>query len=72
MVKKKETLWQLLTRLDEEAGEFNMVISEANRYFDTTEKKTRKIVQQHQQDLHKTIRKVKTAMKKFTRKNKKK
>jgi hypothetical protein len=28
-VKKKETLWQLLKRLDEEAGQFNMAISEA-------------------------------------------
>ena len=65
-MKKKENLWQLLKRLDEEAGQFNMAISEANRYFDHTEKKTKKLLQQHERDLHKTISKVKSALKIFT------
>jgi hypothetical protein len=67
-VKKKENLWQLLKRLDEEAGEFNMALSEANRYFDSTEKKTKKLLQKHEKDLHKTIGKVRTALKNFMKK----
>jgi hypothetical protein len=62
-MKKKDNLWQLLKRLDEEAGQFNMAISEANRYFDHTEKKTKKILQKHEEDLHKTIGKVKKMLK---------
>jgi hypothetical protein len=64
-MKKKENLWQLLKRLDEEAGQFNMALSEANRYFDNTEKKTKKLLQKHERDLHKTIGKVKGALKSF-------
>ncbi|HEV7779689.1 MAG TPA: hypothetical protein VGO58_00405 [Chitinophagaceae bacterium] len=67
-MKKKENLWQLLKRLDEEAGEFNITLSEANRYFDSTEKKTKKLLKQHEKDLHKTIGKVKSALKNFIKK----
>ncbi len=67
-MKKKENLWQLLKRLDEEAGQFNMTISEANRYFDSTEKKTKKLLQKHEKDLHKTIGKLKNALKMFIKK----
>ena len=34
-MKKKESLWELLKRLDEEAGQFNFHLHEANRYFDS-------------------------------------
>ncbi len=70
-MKKKENLWQLLKRLDEEAGQFNIAISEANRYFDHAEGKTKKMLQKHEKDLHKTIGRVKTALKNFMKKKNK-
>ena len=69
-MKKKETLWELLERLDQEAGQFNMYLSEANRYFDTAAKKTRDVLDQQEKDLHVTITKVRRALKQFTRKYK--
>ena len=41
-MKKKENLWELLQRLDEEAGQFNFHLNEANRYFDSTALATKK------------------------------
>ncbi|RYG50278.1 MAG: hypothetical protein EOO01_11075 [Chitinophagaceae bacterium] len=64
-MKKKETFWELLERLDRQAGDFNIHLSEANRYFDTAADKTRKILEQQEKDLHTTIAKVKVALKKF-------
>ncbi|MEO7923092.1 MAG: hypothetical protein ABIR30_05390 [Chitinophagaceae bacterium] len=71
-MKKKETLWELLKRLDEEAGQFNLQLSEANRYFDTTAKKTKSLLDKHEKDLHKMIRKMKKALKAFGSKKKNK
>lgn len=70
-MRKKENLWQLLTRLDEEASEYNTYLTEANRYFDTTSKVTKKILLKHEQDLHNIIRDVKKALKPFIKKSKK-
>lgn len=64
-MKKKENLWQLLKRLDEEAGQFNIHLSEANRYFDTASSKTKTLLDNHEKHLHKTIGKVRKALKKF-------
>ncbi len=71
-MKKKETLWELLKRLDEQAGQFNYHLSEANRYFDVASNKTRQILIKHENDLHKTIGKIKKMIKKVGRKEKKK
>jgi hypothetical protein len=68
-MKKKETFWELLERLDRQAGEFNVHLSEANRYFDTAADQTRKILERQEKDLHATIAKVKVALKKFRRDN---
>ena len=68
MKKKKETLWELLKRLDEEAGQFNFHLSEANRYFDTTASKTKEVLQKHEADLHKIIKKVRKAIKPLIKK----
>ena len=70
-MKKKENLWELLKRLDEQAGQFNYHLSEANRYFDVASKKTREILIKHENDLHKTIGKIKKLIK-VSRKEKKK
>ena len=53
-IKKKETLWQF-KRLEEQAGEYKLHLSEANRYFDTAENKTKTLLQKHEKNLHKTI-----------------
>ena len=58
-MKKKESLWQLLKRLDEEAGQFNMHLAEANRYFDNTATVTKNLVNKHEKDVHQLIRKIK-------------
>jgi hypothetical protein len=68
-MKKKETLWELLKRLDEEAGQFNKHLSEANRYFETAAVKTKKILEKHEKDLHKTISKARKAIKSFVKNN---
>ena len=64
-MKKKETFWELLTRLDEQAGQFNVHLSEANRYFDAAAGKTRSLLMKQEKDLHETIGKVKKALKKL-------
>lgn len=67
-MKKKENLWQLLERLDEQAGQFNAHLSEANRYFDTAAKKTKTVLERQEKELHDTIAKVKKALKNFGKK----
>jgi hypothetical protein len=61
-MKKKENLWQLLQRLDEEAGQFNFHLHEANRYFDNTASATKKILERHEKKLHILIGKVQDAI----------
>jgi len=70
MKKKKETIWQLLKRLDEEAGQFNFHLYEANRYFDTAASRTMKLLNTHEKQLHKTISKTRRAIKSFVKKKK--
>jgi len=71
-MKKKENLWDLLKRLDEEAGQLNVHLSEANRYFDDTSKATKKLVEKHEKDMHKIIGKIRKALKPLARQTKKK
>ena len=69
-MKKKESIWQLLKRLDEEAGQLNANLSEANRYFDTAAKKTKSILHQHEKDIHKTVGQIKKVVKSLIKKKK--
>jgi hypothetical protein len=71
-MKKKENLWELLQRLDEEAGQFNFHLHEANRYFDNTATATQKVLTKHEKNLHMLIGKVRKALKEFQKKEKKK
>jgi hypothetical protein len=71
-MKKKESLWELLQRLDEQAGQFNVHLSEANRYFDLAAKKTNTILLRQEKDLHITIAKLRRALKRFNQQNEKK
>jgi hypothetical protein len=71
-MKKKENLWELLQRLDEQAGQFNVHLSEANRYFDAAAKKTNSVLLRQEKELHSTIAKVRRALKRFSEKNAKK
>ena len=64
-MKKKENLWELLQRLDEEAGQFNFHLNEANRYFDNTAIATKKILEKHEKRLHKLIIKVQKSLRSF-------
>ena len=64
-MKKKENLWQLLQRLDEEAGQFNFHLHEANRYFDNTALATKKVLESHEKKLHMLIGKVQKAIRSF-------
>ena len=64
-MKKKENLWELLQRLDEEAGQYNFHLHEANRYFDNTALATKKVLEKHEKELHKLIGKVQKAIKTF-------
>ena len=71
-MKKKENLWELLRRLDEEAGQFNFHLQEANRYFDNTASATKKILEKHEKRLHKLIGQVQKALSSFQKKEGKK
>lgn len=66
-MRKKETIWELIRRLDEQAGEFNIHLHKANRLFDTAAKETGKVLEKHQRDLHKTITKLQRALKAFNK-----
>ena len=69
MQKKKENLWQLLERLDEEAAQFNHSLYEANRYFNLAATKTKSLLARQEKQLHATISKVKSALKNFRQKS---
>jgi hypothetical protein len=71
-MKKKENLWELLQRLDEQAGQFNVHLSEANRYFDAAAKKTNSVLIRQEKELHSTIAKVRRAIKRFSAQKEKK
>jgi len=71
-MKKKENLWDLLKRLDEEAGQLNIHLSEANRYFDNTSMATKKLIDKHEEDMHKLIGKIRKGLKPLLRQTKKK
>ena len=71
-MKKKENLWQLLKRLDEEAGQFNLHLKQANRYFDHTAKTTNKLLENQEKELHKLIGGVKKSLETFLRQKEKK
>lgn len=68
-MKKKENLWELLKRLDEEAGQFNFHLHEANRYFDNAALATQKILEKHERRLHKLIGRVQKAIKSVQKTN---
>ena len=71
-MKKEENLWELLKRLDEEAGQFNFHLHEANRYFENTALATKKILEKHEKRLHKLIGEVQNALKSFQKEESKK
>ena len=66
-MKNKETIWELIKRLDEQAGAFNMHLHKANHLFDTAAKETNKVLDKHQRDLHKTIAQLQKALKTFSK-----
>ena len=69
-MKKKETIWELIRRLDEQAGIYNETLGRANQYFDTAADETNKLLRKHQRDLHRTIVKLRSALKTFSRQQK--
>ncbi len=71
-MKKKENFWQLLKRLDQQAGEFNVHLARANMYFDQAAHKTQTILERQERDLHETIAKLKKALKKMKKEKEKK
>lgn len=66
-MKKKESVWELIKRLDEQAGAYNMNLHKANHLFDTAAKETSKVLDKHQRDLHKTISKLQKALRAFSK-----
>jgi DNA relaxase NicK len=68
--KKKESFWELLRRLDEEAGQFNSTLHEANHYFDKAVGKTKNLFEKHEKELHDTIGQLRKAIRDITSKMK--
>ncbi len=67
-MKKKENLWQMLKRLDEEAAQFNVHLHRANSYFDSAATHTKKILTKHERDMHQTITKFRKAIRSMIKK----
>ena len=61
-MKKNETIWQLLKRLDEQGGQFNVHLAMANRYFDVTATVTKHLLDKHERDVYKLFTKVKKGL----------
>lgn len=71
-MKKKESLKELLDRLDEQSAMFNSHLAQANHFFDTASKKMEELLDREKKDLQATIRQVKKALKVLkVKKNKK-
>jgi hypothetical protein len=66
-MKKKENLWELLQRLDEEAGQFNFHLNEANRYFDNSALATKKILEKHERTIAQIDRESSKIFKNFSK-----
>ena len=60
-MKDNETLWELIRRLDEQAGQFNSFLAEANRYFDNAAFVTKRLLDRHESDVQNLVSKVKMA-----------
>lgn len=69
-MKTRETIWELMKRLDEQAGAFNNHLHQANHLFDAAAVETNKLLDKHQRDLHKTITKLHKAIKALQKKKK--
>ena len=67
-MKKKETIWQLLKRLDEQGGQFNLYLATANRYFDITAAVTVQLITKHERDMQNLYSKVGNALKPLQKK----
>src|SRR4030095_5076431 len=61
-MKKKETIWQLLKRLDDQGGQFNPYLAAANRYFDITAAVTLQLIDQHERDMHNFFSRIENAL----------
>ncbi|HEX7847583.1 MAG TPA: hypothetical protein VF476_17405 [Chitinophagaceae bacterium] len=70
-MKKKETFWELLKRLDEDAGRFNFHLQKANDYFDTTASTTKNILGKHEQRVQSLIKQIQRALQKQPKKKNK-
>ncbi len=68
-MKKEENLWQLLKRLDEQAGQFNVHLRKANHYFDNAATATNKALERQEKELHELIGKVKKSLRSFVKQN---
>lgn len=70
MKKKRESLKELLERLDEQSAQFNVHLAEANRWYDEASKRIHNLLAKEEKQLHDTIRKVKSALKTFSKEKK--
>lgn len=68
-MKKKETLKELLQRLDEQSASYNSHLAEANRFFETAQKKMEQMLDRDRKDLQVTIKKLKQAIRLIAKKS---
>ena len=69
-MKQQENLWELLKRLDEQAGAYSQHLHKANHYFDSAAKGTGKVLDRHQKDMHRTIVSLRRALRSFAKQEK--
>ena len=59
----KENLKELLDRLDEQSAQYSAHLTQANALFDTAVKKMETLLSREKKEMHRTIVKIKKAMK---------
>ena len=67
-MKKKESLKELLKRLDEQSGEFNAYLYEANRLFDTSVQRVQKLLDEENKEWQASYSRMKSMIKKLRKK----
>jgi hypothetical protein len=67
-MKKKESIKELLERLDNQSAQYSAHLNQANRMFETSVKKLERYLSNEKKELDMTLRKVHDVLKRFNKK----
>lgn len=69
-MKKKESIKELLERLDNQSAQYSAHLNQANKMFETSVKKLERYLTSEKKELDLTLRKVQAVLKRFNKKGK--